>query len=134
LSTEAKEPMKWIVLLFLLNAFAHGQNAFENPAESGNSFLSVCEYATTDSSPVSPLKIGICLGYVTGVSDGILLEGQSPRVPEYCLPKNVDNRQIFDTVVKFVKDHPAIRHLQTRELVARSLAESFPCKVAVGAE
>jgi len=42
---------------------------------------------------------------------------QTPR--EHC--------SAADTVVKFIKEHPEVRHWQTRELVIRALMEAFPC-------
>ncbi len=100
-----------------------------SPADSGNTFLALCENAEDlNDATITPLKRGICLGYVNGVCDGIVLAQSFPTAhPDYCLPTSSDNAQVFDTVVKFIKEHPEVRHWQTRELVIRALMEAFPC-------
>jgi hypothetical protein len=45
-----------------------------------------------------------------------------------CLPVNSSLEQSRDVVVRFLRAHPELRHLVAVSLVARALAEAFPCK------
>jgi len=110
-------------------SFAAAQPQATNLAESGNSFLATCENAgNSNDTSVSSFTRGLCFGYVSGVSDGIELAQSLPSMhADYCLPSESTNGQKFDTVVKFIKQHPEIRHWQTRELLLRGLTEAFPC-------
>jgi hypothetical protein len=62
---------------------------------------------------------GICLGYVQGVADAF------NKVA--CLPEGVTARQISDTLVRFLREHPELRHYSASSLAKAALTENFPC-------
>ena len=98
-------------------------------ADSGNGFLSACQYSTSENSYTA----GLCQGYVRGVSDAVdalfrlTARAQPEAIPLFCIPKDSTNHQILDVVIKFVKEHPEKRHAPTKFLVLDSLIEAFPC-------
>jgi hypothetical protein len=104
---------------------SQGGSTADNLIDSGNGFLSACDSSDTSGNP---LQKGLCLGYVSGVTDGISLAEKLTHKPSSCLPATVTNGQVLDIVVTFVRDHPELRHWQTRWLIQRSLLEAFPCQ------
>ena len=83
---------------------------------SGNDMKEKC-----DQKDVSAFDSGLCLGYFLGVFDS-----QEP-MKLYCLPENVDARQIVDVIQQFLVRNPQDRHLIASGLAARALHEAFPC-------
>jgi hypothetical protein len=101
-------------------------------ADSGNGFLSACQYSMSEDSYTA----GLCLGYVRGVSDAVdalykLTASARPEaIPLFCIPKGGTNQQILDIAIKFVKEHPEKRHAATKFLILDSLIEAFPCSAS----
>jgi hypothetical protein len=98
-------------------------------ADSGNGFLSECQYSGSETSYTA----GLCQGYVRGVSDAVdalfrlTASTQPDAIPLFCIPKDSTNHQILDVAITFVKGHPEKRHAPTKFLVLDSLVEAFPC-------
>ena len=91
------------------------------PSVTGNSLLEYC-----GSKNVG--EYGVCVGYITGVGDIETMDGAAfPDRQRFCTPDNATNGQIIDIVVKYLKDHPAARHLLGAILVVNALTEAFPC-------
>ena len=45
----------------------------------------------------------------------------------FCPDPSMENGQIVDVVVKYLKDHPENRHSDAAILVAVALMKTFPC-------
>lgn len=83
-------------------------------------------YADCTEEPVS-FNRGHCLGYVVGIAD--VLQHPGSRVGDFatCLAKGVTEGQVRDVALQFLTQHPELRHYAAAYLVARALAEAFPC-------
>jgi hypothetical protein len=82
--------------------------------ESGDTLLSLCE------KPQDSTLYGFCAGYIIGAADA-LDEGL------FCPPKGHAKQQIVDVTVRWLRDNPENRDDTAHSLVARALAENFPC-------
>lgn len=104
---------------------------------SGNELLSICE-ANGDLA-----KAGFCLGYVTGVIEGMKWGAASPLlmtgtdaseaerissvVLGFCSPDSATLGQFVDVVTLHLRNHPADRHGSARLLTQAALRDAFPC-------
>jgi len=66
-----------------------------------------------------------CLGFVTGVAE--VLDSNAVNGYSACVPNKVNQGEVRDIVVKFLEDHPELRHYEAHVLIARALSEAFPC-------
>ena len=77
-----------------------------------------------------------CAGYVDGVTDAQTMWRNVDRERglalkfSFCLPESAETGQVVRVVVKWLKDNPAELHGRADSLIARALAEGFPCKNA----
>lgn len=93
------------------------------------------------------LEQGFCMGYILGAVEGmkwggllgVLRMSQSAfEVDEYdvissiavgfCIPSRVDNRQVLDTVIAYMRDNPTTRHESARSQIQEALRLGFPCE------
>lgn len=63
---------------------------------------------------------GFCAGYVGGVID--------TSHSLFCFPSEVTKRQIINTTIMYLRDHPEKRHLFAPSLVIKAMRATFPCK------
>jgi hypothetical protein len=72
---------------------------------------------------------GYCLGYVTGISDGIttLQMLKPPHWTPICKPDWVTDRQLRDVVVKYLDDHPEDLHEPISLLTVLAMRSAWPC-------
>jgi len=106
----------------LVLALAGEARSARDTAISGNDFLEWC------TSTPKPSEF-ICVGYLLGTVEMILLVheiGTDAAFP--CLPDNVIVRQYKDIVVRWLKDHPELRHEGALTAVILALKEAFPCE------
>lgn len=103
---------------------------------TGNQLLEICQSADL-------AKQGFCVGYSTGVLEGMrwgaavpLLRAEVPQaeVEEsidtflgYCLPEGATHGQYKDVIVRYIDQHPETRHTSARLLAQLALVEAFPC-------
>lgn len=68
-----------------------------------------------------------CYGYIDAVADYLF---QKHAVGELtaCATKPPDDSRLRFVVVQFLRENPALRTMSAPELIARALAEKFPCK------
>jgi hypothetical protein len=105
-----------------------------NDSGDGNKLLSKCSSAVKlqDNESLSPSDMRDaewCLGYVSGIDDGIeIASGTRNTARPYCIPEGVTTGQGVRVVVKWLSDHPDKLHNTGRILVVASLADAFPCK------
>jgi len=114
--------------------------------KDGNDLLDACRDA--DKSP-DEMKTQdqlrrsmMCLGYITGVADGIKVATQvNEQINEkprnlgdwgglFCAPDEVKVGQVLRVVVKYLRDHPGELHNPSADLIVAALNAAFPCKVA----
>jgi hypothetical protein len=108
---------------------------------TGNDVLSACEANDTG------IKKGFCIGYIVGLWEGIhwgtfvafrsvggFEEGGAAEANDFasmllgsCVPEHVENSQITDVVIHYLRDNPTSRHESARGLMERAMAEAFPC-------
>lgn len=104
---------------------------------SGNDLLSICE-ATDDAA-----KLGYCIGYVTGVIEGmkwgiaspLMMSGADPEEADktgntllgFCIPAEATLGQMRDVILLYLRSNPAERHASARIQVQFALAGAYPC-------
>lgn len=84
-------------------------------ADNGNDLLDRC-------SSKAEFNQSYCIGYVLGVTEQMLVR----HVP-LCLPPNAEARQLGESVVLFLQDHPKLRAINAAALTAFALADEYPC-------
>ena len=91
--------------------------AFSQPFHfmSGNEVYEDC------TGPKGPPKMGICIGYVVGISDALNMDGS------VCTPANVTVGQVVDVIVNYLQANPKYRHISASLLAGAALREAFPC-------
>ena len=97
---------------------ASAQNSSLSMA-TGNGFYSNC------ASEKSMFVIGVCYGYLSASIDSAIYARGSART--FCIPSQVENKQTFDTFMKYLNTNPDKRHFPTTVLVPLALSEAFPC-------
>lgn len=68
---------------------------------------------------------GACYFYSTAVAD--VLATTVVNNFRACIPKAVKSEQVRDVVIKFLDDHPELRHYAASGLVAEAISKAFPC-------
>jgi hypothetical protein len=72
-----------------------------------------------------------CTGYVMAVSDALQDAADANGSPRtVCLSPGVEARQLVDVVVRYLREHPEIRHASAASMVTVALQGSFPCPPA----
>lgn len=87
-------------------------------AKTGNELLHECEGGETTRAEFYEL---ICMGYVSGVADTLILERN------VCPPDNYTNGQTLSVVMKFLKTNPEITHHAAPTLILQALSGAWPC-------
>ena len=101
--------MKALFVFLFMSAASVGARAAV-VFDTGNGLLSVCDK-----------DYSYCLGASAGYYDMLQSMGET------CAGIPVTNRQAADIVVKFLRDHPADRHLSAVSLARVALMDAFPC-------
>jgi hypothetical protein len=131
----------------VVSAFAHPTNVQDEPGDffsTGNKLLSFC-----DVEPNTNNKYLVCMGYISGfvsgyeslhnrmvdrmaaspVKDRVAVANAIAEAgPQLCIPAGVSRAQATDTVVLYLKNHPATRHLPSEDLIIEAIGEAFSCK------
>ena len=85
-------------------------------AVTGEQLLELCSPQAPDASHE------ICLGYIIGSFEASVVNGG------VCTPPTVTHRQVRDTVLKFILNHPERLQEPAPHLVYAGMAEAFPCR------
>jgi hypothetical protein len=82
----------------------------------------------TTSQPIEPIyaEAGACVGYITGVLDGITTSAYLSQSALMCLPK-LSSEQIVILVRNYLDAHPQYLHRGASIIVIAALGEAFPC-------
>jgi hypothetical protein len=71
--------------------------------------------------------VNFCFGYIDAIVD-LLVENNGIDGFNACISTELDDPELRNIVVKFLKDNPDLRHLGAPDLIARALAAAFPCR------
>lgn len=106
-------------------------------AESGNNFVEICSAIDKDPARANEAdfsKIGTCLGFMSGLRDGIEMSITIVKHDEgslqdlgVCLPDGVETGQIVHVVMKYIKENPERAHIRSAMLYVEANAKAFPC-------
>jgi Rap1a immunity proteins len=88
---------------------------------SGNDLWSLC-------SGNSGIQSGLCMGYVRGIADAMMVQPPGVAGRRACFPEQVTAEQARDVVKRYLEQHPEVRHYSAASLAAEALAEAFPRK------
>lgn len=82
-------------------------------------------YATCQNSKNTP----VCLGYIAGVVDGYTWTIDKE---DSCISKNLSSdavtpEQVYDVVLKYLKDNPQKRNQRAAKLIMTSIHDAFGC-------
>ena len=130
-----------IALICFATAPLSAQETIEAPSRSGNVFLqdcSVVDKSVNDLNRSELQRSNVCLSYVVGLLDGVLLQISLSRSPDhvelfpYCMNGNVTNAQAARILLKYIRANPATAHLPTATLFGYAMKEAFPCPTGQG--
>jgi hypothetical protein len=114
------------------------QEILEAPSRSGNAFLqdcSVVDKSVNDLKSSESPRASVCLSYVMGLLDGVLLQISLSRSLDhvelfpYCMSGDVTNSQLARILLKYIRANPATAHLPTATLFGSAMMEAFPCPI-----
>ncbi len=93
----------------------------------GNGLWLLCEGTKSpDSRGFGGESSAFCFGYIIGVAEG-LLPGMA-NAKQWCFQPGVTAAQKFATVMKFLEEHPELRHKPTVTLVNSALRPIYACR------
>ncbi len=108
---------RWIVALTFL--------VLVSKAVAGNYFVGNELHAFCQSDSLT--RQHACVGYITGIAD-VLAEGIAVDGWRACISMGVTNTRLTDVVKYWLEQHAEDRHRNAPGLVAKALAESYPCE------
>jgi Rap1a immunity proteins len=73
------------------------------------------------------LRAGFCLGFLGGMLSLSRITHNTQNLPFFCAPA-VTNEQGARVLVKYLKEHPEMLHLEGDFLTFQALMEAFPCR------
>ena len=80
-----------------------------------------------DETSASSFDMGACLGYITGIADAMHRSTVDIYGWRACMENGVTVEELRTNVVAFLNAHPEFLELGADSLVARALADSYPC-------
>jgi len=75
--------------------------------------------ASDCTSPRTSPSYSLCVGYVRGFADGLITRENWP-------PSNVTTTQLVDVSVRYLRNHPEIRHTAVNALLLKAFNEAWP--------
>jgi hypothetical protein len=126
-------------------AITHGANQNSSKGDtsqqadigkSGADFMKVCSHAGSGAgnNPQQSRDEANCLGWVEGFADGFTVHDELLGVPRadrlVCIPRNVTNAQLIQSINKYMSSNPEKARRATRLVASLALAQAFPCKRA----
>jgi hypothetical protein len=125
--------MKKIILAIAILFMAGSPKA--SAADTGSILLQKCRAAEQTRMTASESSdYSYCVGYITGVLDGLLLNQRTidefGKIPTkfICIPaEGIDIDQMVLIVTKFLKDNPEKLHYEAGILIRNAMVKAFPC-------
>jgi hypothetical protein len=105
-----------VIMLGVLLPAAPSLAAFRD----GNGLLQLCT-ATIGA------QMDFCYGYIDAVTDYLVVNNVMGDISA-CITTELDDGQLRDLVIRFLRQNPKLRRVAASELIARALAEAFPCQ------
>ena len=120
---ETAKPAAVFLATLLIGSAAEGEPRYFSPMD-GNRLLELCKA----DSPA-------CWNYVSGAADTLTLFTWSALLMDFRLPfvvciPQVTTRQIVDVTMRYLQEHPEMRHDNGANLIAFALTKAFPCQTA----
>ncbi len=75
----------------------------------------------------SNFDMGTCLGYITGIADAMHRSTVNIYGWRVCMDNDVTVERMHNAVVTFLNANPQYLDLDADSLVARALADAYPC-------
>lgn len=111
--------MRWLVLVAGLMLVA-------TPAQSdvmnGATLKGYCDQQASET-----FNTGTCLGYISGIADTMYRSTGDIYGWRACWDDSVTVKDMHGVVVKFLQANPQYLDLDADSLVARALADAYPC-------
>ena len=114
----------WLAVLFML-VFPTTVSAYDKAEE----ILWACN-GDESKTPEAAFEEIHCIGYISGVLDGIqLVFGVRPEFKFFCPPESgISSDQQVRIVTKWLEDNPKELHKSARMSVLMAFAKAFPCE------
>ena len=88
-----------------------------------NTGAGLLENCTLDSTADNEFHLGLCIGFIKGVTNAWTEQGSG----QICPPDDLDNQDLRDTVVTWLRSHPQSRNASAVGSVLSAITEAFPC-------
>src|SRR5262249_39795018 len=105
-----------ITIFGLLSFFLVG--AAKAQIVSGNELWANCQ---------DPNKLQFCNGYILGATQTYSIRRPMKSQPFFCISPEVQNQQVLDVVMSYLREHPENRQWPGPTLVIFALGAKFPC-------
>ena len=121
------------IILFLCLLLIHSNALAYKKAQE---LLWACKPTTSTATTKEILRKVHCIGYITGILDGIpLVFAIRPESRFFCSPTGgISAGQQVRIVVKYLEDNPEKLHDSARMQALLALAQAFPCKASPNAK
>ena len=111
--------MRWLVLVIGLMFVVAPARA---DVMSGKELQGFCA-----AHQASNFDMGTCLGYITGIADAMHRSNVNIYGWRACMGDDVTVERMHNSVVNFLNANPQFLDLDADSLVARALADAYPC-------
>ena len=111
--------MRWLVLVLGLTTAAVPAQA---DVMNGRELQHFCT-----PSRASNFDMGTCLGYISGIADAMHRSTVNIYGWRACMGDGVTVERMHNAVISFLNANPQYLDLDADSLVARALADAFPC-------
>jgi len=100
---------------------------------TGNDLLNHCQEAErvldNPRADGDMLKVGLCIGFVEGVKNSLLILGSRDGTPPVsCTPPTLTNGQAIRVVLKYLRANPEQLHESKFILTWLAFVTAYPCK------
>ena len=111
--------------------------AGEAMAYDGNDLLGYCKKSlngitadlTTEQTLEWMMGNGLCMGYITGVSETYLMQQQAlTQEQDFCLTEGIAIQKLMRVVTNYLEARPTELHKNASILIQAALIDAFPCK------
>ena len=120
--------MKRIILAALVGVLA--LTPAEAVALDGSGLMRMC------SNEDDVRELTYCFGYIIGIAraeESLQQAGMfRDQFRQVCVPKLAKGVQLVAIVIKYLNDHPEVRHRPAGAIVLIALRQAFPCMQEIG--